>query len=98
MKQISEFDISKLQDWRVEGWKSGGETSIQSSNLQSYSLHLSQNVLPNVGIITFGASLINAGLTQCAMNCATTNHTAFEKYTYFQGVFVRSPAIYRLSA
>ena len=25
-------------------------------------------------------------------------HTAFEKYTYFQVVFVRSPAIYRLSS
>ena len=31
-------------------------------------------------------------------NCATTNHIAFEKHTYFQGLSVGSPAIYRLSA
>ena len=31
-------------------------------------------------------------------NCATTNQTAFEKYTSFQGIFIRSEAIYRLYA
>jgi hypothetical protein len=76
MKQISEFDISKLQDWRVEGWKSGGETSIQSSNLQSYSLHLSQNVLPNVGMIV-GTSFVPA-LKTCFKNNTFANFRFFD--------------------
>ena len=33
------------------------------------------------------------------MNCATTNHTAFEKHAYSQGPSVGSPeTLYRLSA
>ena len=39
-----------------------------------------------------------AGLTQGAMNCATTNRTAFKKHAYFQGTYVCSKAIHRLSA
>ena len=31
-------------------------------------------------------------------NCATTNRTAFEKHTFFQGMSVCSNVIYRLSA
>ena len=31
-------------------------------------------------------------------NCATTNHSIFEKHRYFQDVFVGSPVIYHLSA
>ena len=30
--------------------------------------------------------LISIGLTQCAMNCVTTNHACFEKHGYFQEI------------